>query len=87
MKPNVVAPGNVITSLQAGTTDQYKDDGGTSMASPPRRWACCHLDGQLSRVSMAAVLVAGASYGYSDGTRQCDHPQATTAPVAEIIMA
>ncbi len=34
MKPNVVAPGNMITSAQAGSTNLYTDKHGTSMAAP-----------------------------------------------------
>lgn len=34
MKPNLVAPGTVITSASAGTTDQYRNWSGTSMATP-----------------------------------------------------
>jgi serine protease AprX len=34
MKPNVVAPGNVITSARAGTTNQYINMTGCSMATP-----------------------------------------------------
>src|SRR5215471_17458327 len=34
MKPNVVAPGTVVTSAKAGTTDQYTNDSGCSMATP-----------------------------------------------------
>src|SRR5262249_15039902 len=34
MKPNVVAPGTTVTSALAGTTDQYIDDNGCSMATP-----------------------------------------------------
>ncbi|PWU17547.1 MAG: serine protease [Candidatus Rokuibacteriota bacterium] len=34
MKPNVVAPGTTVTSALAGTTDQYIDDVGCSMATP-----------------------------------------------------
>jgi hypothetical protein len=34
MKPNVVAPGNIITSALAGTTNQYGDLNGTSHAAP-----------------------------------------------------
>ena len=34
MKPNVVAPGNKVTSAKAGTTNSYTDKDGTSMAAP-----------------------------------------------------
>lgn len=34
MKPNLVAPGTVVTSAKAGTTDEYKSTSGTSMAAP-----------------------------------------------------
>jgi subtilase family serine protease len=34
MKPNVVAPGNKVTSAKAGTTNSYTDKEGTSMAAP-----------------------------------------------------
>ena len=34
MKPNLVAPGNIITSAQAGTTTGYTDKNGTSHATP-----------------------------------------------------
>ncbi len=34
MKPNVVAPGTVVTSAKAGTTNQYTNMSGTSMAAP-----------------------------------------------------
>lgn len=34
MKPNVVAPGNIITSAKAGTTSLYTDLDGTSHATP-----------------------------------------------------
>lgn len=34
MKPNVVAPGQWVTSAEAGTTNQYIDKHGTSMAAP-----------------------------------------------------
>ena len=35
MKPNVVAPGHMVTSAKADTTtNKYKDDFGTSMAAP-----------------------------------------------------
>lgn len=34
MKPNLVAPGNMITSAKAGTTNLYDDKHGTSMAAP-----------------------------------------------------
>jgi subtilase family serine protease len=34
MKPNVAAPGAVITSARAGTTSEYKPDFGCSMATP-----------------------------------------------------
>src|SRR5262245_48035468 len=34
MKPNVVAPGTVVTSAMAGTTSQYAPDSGCSMAAP-----------------------------------------------------
>ena len=34
MKPNVVAPGNVVTSARAGTTNQYINMTGCSMATP-----------------------------------------------------
>ena len=33
MKPNVVAPGTVITSAKAGTTGEYKDESGCSSAT------------------------------------------------------
>lgn len=34
MKPNVVAPGNIVTSAAAGSTTSYTDKHGTSMAAP-----------------------------------------------------
>jgi len=34
MKPNLVAPGNMIKSAQAGTVNMYTDKHGTSMAAP-----------------------------------------------------
>ena len=34
MKPNLVAPGNIVTSAEAGTTNNYTDKSGTSMAAP-----------------------------------------------------
>jgi hypothetical protein len=34
MKPNLVAPGNMITSAKAGTTSSFDDMSGTSMAAP-----------------------------------------------------
>ena len=34
MKPNVVAPGQTVTSARAGTTSLYSDKFGTSMAAP-----------------------------------------------------
>jgi hypothetical protein len=34
MKPNIVATGNVITSIQAGTTNAYTNMSGCSMATP-----------------------------------------------------
>ena len=34
MKPNLVAPGNIVTSAKAGTTNNYNDKSGTSMAAP-----------------------------------------------------
>ena len=34
MKPNVVAPGNLVTSARAGTTNQYTNKQGCSMATP-----------------------------------------------------
>ena len=34
MKPNVVAPGSTVTSARAGTTNQYSNLSGTSMATP-----------------------------------------------------
>jgi len=34
MKPNVVATGTVVTSARAGTTNQYTDKSGCSMATP-----------------------------------------------------
>lgn len=34
MKPNVVAPGNLVTSAKAGTTSSYADLDGTSHATP-----------------------------------------------------
>jgi subtilase family protein len=34
MKPNVVAPGTVVTSAKAGTTNQYINNVGCSMATP-----------------------------------------------------
>jgi subtilisin family serine protease len=34
MKPNLVATGRVVTSARAGTTDQYTDMSGCSMATP-----------------------------------------------------
>ena len=34
MKPNLVAPGNMVTSAEAGSTTSYTDKHGTSMAAP-----------------------------------------------------
>src|SRR5262245_48840692 len=34
MKPNISAPGNLVTSARAGTTNQYTNMAGTSMATP-----------------------------------------------------
>ena len=34
MKPNVVAPGAYVTSARAGTTNEYFEQGGCSMATP-----------------------------------------------------
>ena len=34
MKPNLVAPGGTVTSARAGTTNQYRNMSGTSMATP-----------------------------------------------------
>lgn len=34
MKPNLVGPGTVVTSARAGTTNQYRDISGCSMATP-----------------------------------------------------
>jgi len=34
MKPNLVAPGTVVTSASAGTTNQYRNMSGCSMATP-----------------------------------------------------
>ena len=34
MKPNLVAPGTTVTSALAGTTNQYTDMSGCSMATP-----------------------------------------------------
>lgn len=42
-KPEVCAPGNVITSVDAGTTTGYRNDFGTSMAAP-------HVTGALTGV-------------------------------------
>ena len=34
MKPNLVAPGDSVTSAKAGTTNTYTEKSGTSMATP-----------------------------------------------------
>ena len=34
MKPNLVAPGNIVTSAKAGSTTAYTEKSGTSMAAP-----------------------------------------------------
>ncbi|MBK9387499.1 MAG: S8 family serine peptidase [Planctomycetes bacterium] len=72
-KPDLMAPGNVITSCLAGTADQYTQKSGTSMAAPHVTGVVASLADnnawfEYNPAAVKALLLATSTNGVIGGT-------------------